>query len=150
MPKKVAAATNAEELRDILTDPKAMRDLLADPENFADFVEDSVNARIAKDPELLNQVNEQTEKFMVDWLREKGMDTATRNRLNLDSPNARHIRPSTIYNKSAVGAKHDGSFNSAAELLQDRKSTRLNSSHLGISYAVFCLKKKSISYRNTS
>src|SRR5258705_473621 len=27
-------------------------------------------------------------------------------------------------------------------LQQDRKSTRLNSSHLGISYAVFCLKKK--------
>src|SRR5205814_9135807 len=27
-------------------------------------------------------------------------------------------------------------------LLRDRKSTRLNSSHLGISYAVFCLKKK--------
>src|ERR1039458_6384794 len=27
-------------------------------------------------------------------------------------------------------------------LLIDRKSTRLNSSHLGISYAVFCLKKK--------
>src|SRR5437899_3681371 len=26
---------------------------------------------------------------------------------------------------------------------KDRKSTRLNSSHLGISYAVFCLKKKS-------
>src|SRR5437899_4151039 len=29
----------------------------------------------------------------------------------------------------------------------DRKSTRLNSSHLGISYAVFCLKKKNI-YRH--
>src|SRR5205814_8614318 len=27
---------------------------------------------------------------------------------------------------------------------EDRKSTRLNSSHLGISYAVFCLKKKKI------
>src|SRR2546426_6749345 len=27
--------------------------------------------------------------------------------------------------------------------LRDRKSTRLNSSHLVISYAVFCLKKKS-------
>src|SRR5438477_5018517 len=26
--------------------------------------------------------------------------------------------------------------------LQDRKSTRLNSSHMSISYAVFCLKKK--------
>src|SRR5262245_63386718 len=28
---------------------------------------------------------------------------------------------------------------------KDRKSTRLNSSHLGISYAVFCLKKKKYS-----
>src|ERR1035441_10983708 len=28
----------------------------------------------------------------------------------------------------------------------DRKSTRLNSSHLGISYAVFCLKKKKLHY----
>src|SRR5262245_62802359 len=31
---------------------------------------------------------------------------------------------------------------------QDRKSTRLNSSHLGISYAVFCLKKKKKTKRN--
>src|SRR5262245_65148203 len=29
-----------------------------------------------------------------------------------------------------------------ARIRKDRKSTRLNSSHLGISYAVFCLKKK--------
>src|SRR5258705_5511109 len=29
---------------------------------------------------------------------------------------------------------------------KDRKSTRLNSSHLGISYAVFCLKKKKSNY----
>src|SRR5438045_7612752 len=29
----------------------------------------------------------------------------------------------------------------------DRKSTRLNSSHLGISYAVFCLKKKKTNTR---
>src|SRR5437899_8809940 len=29
----------------------------------------------------------------------------------------------------------------------DRKSTRLNSSHLGISYAVFCLKKKNKKHR---
>src|SRR4249920_3607962 len=31
---------------------------------------------------------------------------------------------------------------------QDRKSTRLNSSHVRISYAVFCLKKKTITYDN--
>src|SRR5256885_9037914 len=33
-------------------------------------------------------------------------------------------------------------WNSYEDLSADRKSTRLNSSHLVISYAVFCLKKK--------
>src|SRR5437899_9689873 len=32
----------------------------------------------------------------------------------------------------------------------DRKSTRLNSSHLGISYAVFCLKKKKQKLRSSA
>src|SRR5690606_39750077 len=32
----------------------------------------------------------------------------------------------------------------------DRKSTRLNSSHVKISYAVFCLKKKTISRTSTT
>src|SRR5437899_5499359 len=35
-------------------------------------------------------------------------------------------------------SRRDSTHDSAV----DRKSTRLNSSHLGISYAVFCLKKK--------
>src|SRR3989442_11822789 len=34
--------------------------------------------------------------------------------------------------------------------LLDRKSTRLNSSHVRISYAVFCLKKKTITRRRSS
>src|SRR5947199_2861391 len=33
---------------------------------------------------------------------------------------------------------------------EDRKSTRLNSSHLGISYAVFCLKKKMVTVINSA
>src|SRR2546426_7741871 len=37
---------------------------------------------------------------------------------------------------------HRSSARGDAETRQDRKSTRLNSSHLVISYAVFCLKKK--------
>src|SRR5690625_5946043 len=37
---------------------------------------------------------------------------------------------------------HDMQFPFVAGLEGDRKSTRLNSSHVAISYAVFCLKKK--------
>src|SRR5437870_10380573 len=38
------------------------------------------------------------------------------------------------------GGQVGGGFGKTAR--QDRKSTRLNSSHVAISYAVFCLKKK--------
>src|SRR5256885_13311092 len=44
-----------------------------------------------------------------------------------------------------VGRYHalePGHLHEALRELRDRKSTRLNSSHLVISYAVFCLKKK--------
>src|SRR3712207_6937982 len=34
------------------------------------------------------------------------------------------------------------------DVRQDRKSTRLNSSHANISYAVFCLKKKLLTHDN--
>src|SRR2546427_2571525 len=41
-----------------------------------------------------------------------------------------------------LGAAPEGLGQSAASPTRDRKSTRLNSSHSQISYAVFCLKKK--------
>src|SRR3712207_8035590 len=41
-----------------------------------------------------------------------------------------------------AGPPHDRTRRRRAEGLRDRKSTRLNSSHANISYAVFCLKKK--------
>src|ERR1039457_7332935 len=40
----------------------------------------------------------------------------------------------------------DNPGNNQPGILLDRKSTRLNSSHLVISYAVFCLKKKQNKY----
>src|SRR3712207_8380444 len=42
------------------------------------------------------------------------------------------------------GEKETVPTDSASVPLPDRKSTRLNSSHANISYAVFCLKKKKL------
>src|SRR5207249_8924450 len=42
--------------------------------------------------------------------------------------------------KMGIGIKNFGA--------KDRKSTRLNSSHVSISYAVFCLKKKKKKYKH--
>src|SRR5437899_9719372 len=53
----------------------------------------------------------------------------------LGAPSGKAYRNAPIFIVAFDG--HDGS-----DTVTDRKSTRLNSSHLGISYAVFCLKKK--------
>src|SRR3712207_7380141 len=52
---------------------------------------------------------------------------------------------SECYVIAEIGHNHQGSVEQCKRLFEeakDRKSTRLNSSHANISYAVFCLKKK--------
>src|SRR3712207_7047927 len=64
------------------------------------------------------------------------------------------IRPlanvSAAQAKARVSLTGDAPFtifrNSLGVITLDRKSTRLNSSHANISYAVFCLKKKKTTY----
>src|SRR5436853_4995421 len=58
------------------------------------------------------------------------------------------LRPYETVELCSVGVKSAKAHSKGFEITLDdetridRKSTRLNSSHLGISYAVFCLKKK--------
>src|SRR3712207_7429686 len=55
------------------------------------------------------------------------------------------VRLVRVYEKRGLGPGRGRAH--AVELARDRKSTRLNSSHANISYAVFCLKKKTPSGR---
>src|SRR3712207_8347128 len=58
-------------------------------------------------------------------------------------PPVRHELERVLVHHVAVLDRADAAVNRAS----DRKSTRLNSSHANISYAVFCLKKKKKSNR---
>src|SRR5699024_11801348 len=55
-----------------------------------------------------------------------------------------HIPVPTVSARNSFlwGQKHCPASRSGCDKTRDRKSTRLNSSHVSISYAVFCLKKK--------
>src|SRR3712207_6985543 len=61
-------------------------------------------------------------------------------------------RSGLVPESTAVAAGEEAAWSGFVERLsaphpvQDRKSTRLNSSHANISYAVFCLKKKKQSH----
>src|SRR5471030_2365052 len=66
-------------------------------------------------------------------------DTATTEIYTLSLHDALPIFSNAPYTLTATGLAANHYILTA---VADRKSTRLNSSHLGISYAVFCLKKK--------
>src|SRR4051794_8995887 len=53
-----------------------------------------------------------------------------------------HGHPAGCRAVAAAGGGDAGADRHRHHQQQDRKSTRLNSSHMSISYAVFCLKKK--------
>src|SRR5690554_7110975 len=57
--------------------------------------------------------------------------------LNMNRIKLNHLLGSKGVKKSLVLSTSHGKY-----VVKDRKSTRLNSSHVRISYAVFCLKKK--------
>src|SRR5256885_7524152 len=63
------------------------------------------------------------------------------------SSRPRRRSPRGSCGRSIAGADH-GASRLDLHRVQDRKSTRLNSSHLVISYAVFCLKKKKNTHLN--
>src|SRR5438270_1476484 len=59
--------------------------------------------------------------------------------------------PKALQRKVRGRRAHPGRRGCSPSLRRDRKSTRLNSSHSQISYAVFCLKKKKkIKYNSTT
>src|SRR5207249_10129506 len=59
-------------------------------------------------------------------------------------PDRDHLSwPHDLHDAAALGRRrHAGGDPQRNGGVRDRKSTRLNSSHVSISYAVFCLKKK--------
>src|SRR5688572_31764909 len=69
--------------------------------------------------------------------------------IEVGTPRDLYMRPQTEFVASFLGTANILLGNTEKERIQigphvDRKSTRLNSSHSQISYAVFCLKKKRV------
>src|SRR5256885_1345661 len=60
------------------------------------------------------------------------------------------LNDETVKGLAAASGNERFAYDSYRRFIQDRKSTRLNSSHLVISYAVFCLKKKKLYSTNST
>src|SRR5690625_6552012 len=76
----------------------------------------------------LKHIEEKISKPSFDtWLKNTKAKSLQENTLTITAPNE--------FAKDWLQERY-------TQLIRDRKSTRLNSSHVAISYAVFCLKKK--------
>src|SRR5690606_40345439 len=92
-------------------------------------------------------------RFSRDWSSDVcSSDLARINDTKEDGRNVNlqldYVRPFSDHHKLEAGYRTiirrsmDYQYSQSDSTLGDRKSTRLNSSHVKISYAVFCLKKK--------
>lgn len=134
MAANLAVPLDSDELREMLTDRTVVKNLLSDPEEFTKWVSDQVNARVQRDPGIADQVKEQTESFLLNWLRDNETDEVKNvaRRLNLDNPNARsRIRPNTIYNAKALGAPFDKTFENTTDFLLSISDHTLKDAKLG-------------------
>src|ERR1035438_10771967 len=86
--------------------------------------DDDLLARLATIPQVVDQDASETGRTGLGWAAHKPGGVASSM-----APTSTHAR---LFQDSRPFS---------ASWTPDRKSTRLNSSHLGISYAVFCLKK---------
>src|SRR3712207_8123690 len=62
--------------------------------------------------------------------------------INLGGQVVYHLGDTALFSDLQLVARRGDPIDVALMCIGDRKSTRLNSSHANISYAVFCLKKK--------
>src|SRR5699024_11934480 len=96
-----------------------------------DFLQNEMGAKNIRFPE--------TSGIGIKPVSKEGTERLVRSAINYAIDNN---RPSvTLVHKGNIMKFTEGAFKAWGYDL-DRKSTRLNSSHVSISYAVFCLKKK--------
>src|SRR5439155_16054800 len=115
------------------------------PERLPDQITKYSQARIASDLEIpadginLTAHLDQLEKsYVLEALRRtEGNQTNAADLLQMSVRSLRHLLD-----------KHG--IRELTAQMRDRKSTRLNSSHVAISYAVFCLKKKKKKSQNST
>src|SRR5690606_41059462 len=123
--ERLPVASNAQAARMASEDPTCAA--IAGDAAAAAWGLSAVASGIQDDPQ--NQT-----RFVAVGLRDAGPTGRDKTSLVLALPN----RAGAVYDMLAPLSRHGVSMTR----LEDRKSTRLNSSHVKISYAVFCVKKK--------
>ncbi|MEW2420446.1 phage major capsid protein [Streptomyces nigra] len=117
---------NADELEEILSDPKRGPQVMETPKALADWIQEYANKQQGDDTDLKRLIADESKKQLAEMLRENDVKDSERDaikRLNLD-PQTRPAtmltshKQATAYNPAAVGAALDGKFENAADFFR--------------------------------
>lgn len=134
---KVKIPTSASELEAMLNDKNQMKDLLADPPSFSEFIRAYAASMRAKQTEIADQVKEQTQLVLAEWLKDHGQPDG-KFKLDLSASGgaprvygtdgasafggpgtAQYMaRKQSLYSRSSYGARLDGTFDSVGDFLR--------------------------------
>lgn len=150
MAPSVTIPTRPDELEEFLADPSNVRNMMTEPGRFKEFIQVYAQAVVDKDNDMKQQIQEQVQIGLADFMRDNGMGGT--NRLNfsnahektrIDQRKISHGK-GAAYNSAAYGAKlerklkeqggEDLMYESASEFFQaiwPRYETLKNSQTLG-------------------
>ena len=139
----------AEELEDFISDPSNVRKLMSEPGEFKNYIQEYAQRIVDRDVAMKNQVTEQVQLTMQEFLRDNGFERERRLDIsnNVQAPgfgmanNQRRVShgKGAVYNKASYGAKVEqemgsDAFESTAEFFQacwPRYETLRNAETLG-------------------
>lgn len=122
--------TSADELEALLNDGSRMKDVLGNPGSLKEFVRNYAAAIAAKDTSIRDQVKEQTQAALAEWVKGNGKGGSTP-KFSL-APDGKPIigagtgnlsasawaRKNSLYNQAAPGASVDKLFNRQADFFR--------------------------------
>jgi HK97 family phage major capsid protein len=117
MAKKLAVPANNTELMEMLNDQHVLEQIGESPESLGEFIQNYRDEADTRSPETMAEVRAQAERVAFDFLRGHGVENFDVRKMGLTDPSQRTPARNTLYNKTAMGAKHDDAFGSMAEML---------------------------------
>lgn len=106
-----AIPTSSEELNAMLEDSAKMQDLYKNPKEFGEFIKNYAAAQKAKDDTVAEQVRDQVQLVMRDWLADQDAAPSTKADLKVNGRSAKNA----LYNEGAPGTALDGLFRNGAD-----------------------------------
>jgi HK97 family phage major capsid protein len=119
----IPVPSNSAELAEMLADTNRAKEILKDSKTLQDFIDDYARKQQGEGTDLNRQVAEMTQKFLTEYVKDRGADADAIKRLNLDPQNrgagmATSHRQATAHNRLAPGAVLDSEFTDAVDFFR--------------------------------